>query len=113
MQGREWVNKHFPFCVFTFFIRTCSYSTKVLETKPKRSPLTRGGLEIKCRVCATWINEEKLQKLKILIIKNYDIDTSLKDDSASILKSLKIDIEPDNESEDETESSIAMDADDS
>ena len=64
---------------------------------------------------ANWTNGEKLQKLKILIIKKYDIDTSLKDDSVSILKSLKIDIEPDNESEDETDSSnsIAMDADDS
>ena len=78
---------------FIFFSleRRCSYTSDVVDKKPVRSPLQQGGLEIKCKVRATSCNQEFIQK-------NYDINTSLKDDSETILKSLKI--EPDSSDSD-------------
>ena len=77
---------------FVFFSleRGCNYSAEVLEKKPSRSPLQQGGLEIKCRVRVTCTNQELLEMLKGFILMNYSIDACLKDDSAEILKSLKV-----------------------
>ena len=78
---------------FVFFSleRGCNYSAEVLERKPSRSPLQQGGLEIKCRVRVTCTNQELLEMLKGFILMNYSSDACLKDDSAEILKSLKVD----------------------
>lgn len=49
----------------------------------------------------TWTNQELLEKLKGFILMNYSngIEACLKDDSAEILKSLKIDYVSETDSE--------------
>ena len=49
----------------------CSYKVKVLEEKPARSPLTQGGLEVKCSVTASWTNEKGITLLKKLVDEKY------------------------------------------
>ena len=58
-------------------------------------------IEIKCRARVTWTNQELLEKLKGFILMNYSngIEACLKDDSAEILKSLKIDYVSETDSE--------------
>ena len=60
----------------------------VLESKPIRSPLTQGGLEIKSRVRALWFDERCLWTLYTSIQRKYDIANNETDDSKSILNSL-------------------------
>ena len=49
--------------VFFSIENGCCYNIKVLEEKPVRSPLTQGGLEVKCTVNATWSSEEGIKLL--------------------------------------------------
>ena len=66
----------------------CSYKVKVLEEKPARSPLTQGGLEVKCSVTASWTNEKGITLLKKLVDEKYSFDKRLEDESADIIKKL-------------------------
>ena len=66
----------------------CSYKVKVLEEKPARSPLTQGGLEVKCSVTASWTNENGIKLLKKLVGEKYNFENRSTDDSAAILKKL-------------------------
>ena len=75
----------------------------MLEEKPLRSPLTQGGLEIKCRVKCTWTNEEHLDLLKRFIEQNYTFENRLNDYSTSVLESLNIEAESDEDEEDGNE----------
>ena len=55
-----------------------------------RSPLTQGGLEIKCEMTIEWQDKDKflLLKLKEYICKNYNFEKSLDDDSEDILEDI-------------------------
>ena len=67
----------------------CAYSLKVLDGKAVRSPLTQGGLEIKCSVTANWESEDSIDILKSSIENTYNFDDRLVDDSETVLESLK------------------------
>ena len=57
--------------------------------KAVRSPLTQGGLEIKCSVMANWESDDGIDILKSSIQNNYNFDDRLGDYSKSVLESLK------------------------
>ena len=57
------------------------------EIKPKRSPLTQGGLEILCTVEVVWDNSALASVLKGLV-NQYSVDNNEKDDSSEILEEL-------------------------
>ena len=59
-----------------------------MEEKPARSPLTQGGLEVKCSVTASWTNEKGITLLKKLVDEKYSFDKRLEDESADIIKKL-------------------------
>ena len=54
-----------------------------MEEKPTRSPLTQGGLEVKCSVTASWTNENGIK-----LLEKYNFENRSTDDSAAILKKL-------------------------
>ena len=66
----------------------CVYTICVEDEKPCRSPLTQGGLEVKCQVTATWDNDKGRKILTQSIERNYKFSNSLIDDSEEILRSL-------------------------
>ena len=89
---------------FVFFSleRGCNYSAEVLtsgqETFQVPTPTGRTWklkLSVEHAARVTWTNQGLLEKLKGFILMNYSngIEACLKDDSAEILKSLKIDYE--------------------
>ena len=49
------------------------------------SPLTQGGLEIKCEMTIEWQDKDKFLLLKEYVFKNYNFEKSLNDDSKDIL----------------------------
>ena len=66
--------------------------------------MTQGGLEIKSTVRALWTDHPDqiyLQHLKVSLEKNYNIANNQRDDSNSILNSLKIDDTAESESSDD------------
>ena len=67
----------------------CLYSLKVLEGKPVRSPLTQGGLEIKCIVTVNWASDDGVEILRSSIERNYSFEDRLVDDSKTLLQYLK------------------------
>ena len=77
--------------------RGCVYTLQVLEQKPVRSPFTQGGLEIKCKVTASWSKQEGLDLLKTSIDQKYNFDNRLVDDSKTVLQSLLAEHEEDND----------------
>ena len=66
----------------------CKVDGEVMDTKHYRSPLTQGGLEIKCRVTLTWTDALKFDFLKTFIEKNYSFENREKDDSREILEQI-------------------------
>jgi len=72
--------------VYHSLSRNCRYTIKVCDRKPYRSPLTQGGLEVRCSVTAFWENEEWLGILKQHVEEKYSV--TIQDDSNSILKEL-------------------------
>ena len=67
----------------------CLYSSRVLEGKAVRSPLTQGGLEIKCIVTVSWASDDGIDILRSSIEKNYSFEDRMVDDSKTVLQSLK------------------------
>ena len=95
--------------VFYSLARGCSFSVAIKDTKAYKSPLTQGGLEVRCLVTASWTNEEYLSFLKSSIEKRYSALDNEKDDSSDILRSINIpEKESDSESDDEAEGDINM-----
>ena len=64
------------------------YTAKVTNSKPVRSPLTQGGLEIQCRVTANWDNSEAMDLLRTSISERYDFEKRLEDSSKQLLAAL-------------------------
>ena len=84
-----------------------------MEEKPLRSPLSQGGLEIKCSVTCNWTDAENLELLTQLIEKNYQFDNRMTDDSKSILESLDLEVGiGEYESDDEEDSGLPVEIDD-
>ena len=52
------------------------------------SPLTQGGLEIKCEMTIEWQDKDKVLLLKEYVFKNYNFEKSLNDDSEDILEDI-------------------------
>ena len=78
-----------------------SISGEVVGTRPKRSPLKQGGLEIPIVVLVAW---DDADKLSILIGKVESVDfTSYVDESMEILKDLGLERELEEEEEGEDE----------
>ena len=73
--------------VFYAIQHGCVISEKVQKERPVRSPLTQGGLEIVCRISATWSSRAGPDRLKDLT-KSYSIDKKEADDSEDILKEI-------------------------
>ena len=58
-----------------------------MEGKAVQSPLTQGGLEIKCIV--SWASDDGIDILRSSIEKNYSFEDRMVDDSKTVLQSLK------------------------
>ena len=73
----------------------CLIRGAVVDTEPMISPLTQGGLEIKCVVDCRWPNDEadaskkKLALLEKLLAEKYTFENRLTDETAEIMKEIE------------------------
>ena len=65
----------------------CKVKGEVLDAAHFRSPLTHGGLEVKCRIILEWADKDKFFFLK-RFIDNYSFEKRNVDDSEAILKEI-------------------------
>ena len=75
------LSRHFYFALK----RGCSATGRVLDSKPNRSPLTQGGLEIPCKIMLSWSSRTGIAIFRDFINKSYDMEKCLVDDSPTIL----------------------------
>lgn len=54
-----------------------------------RSPLTQGGIEIPCKIKLSWSSRTGIAIFSDFVIKNYDLEKNLVDDSPTILREIK------------------------
>ena len=67
----------------------------MISPRPQRSPITKGGLEIKAAVTVEWKQKEMFDVLKEYVTRNCVYENSLRDDSATILEEIKMKIDSD------------------
>lgn len=81
--------------VFFAIQHGCDFRLRVISPRPQRSPITKGGLEIKAAVTVEWKQKEMFDVLKEYVTRNCVYENSLRDDSATILEEIKMKIDSD------------------